>query len=151
MLNFPDCWASPQYDKSYGPRSQWLALRNLFKGTRLSEEEEKWLHQTTLEEVDGKMVDLLTQWKEDHPEVPEEETDSVVAVSEPMAMQSTANVIGDLFADIGKEIAQIKSGALSPQKANEIAKFRTMQLRSMELVLQARHLEVKARKLEPRP
>lgn len=123
-----DVWASPDYDKSYGPRGQWSALRKLFKGMELTSEDQEWLRNTTEAEVDGKMTDLLSTWKRLH-YVP-------VLQTKPVSLQRA----GDLIFALETEIEAIKAGVLTETKAREVAKFRSMQLTGLRLVLDAERL-----------
>jgi len=146
MIQQPDCWLSPKYDKSFGPLGQWDALRKLKDGREITDKDAEWLAATSASEVDGAMIDMLAKWKEENMSVTKANGENRLSGD-----QQVSTVVHALFSDIGDEIEAIKSGTLTESKAREVAKFRTMQLRSMELMLQAGHLEVKARKLEPRP
>lgn len=53
--------------------------------------------------------------------------------------------INDLMDDLEVEIADIKSGELSEAKARVVAKNRGMQLKGMELILQAARIEARFR------
>lgn len=162
MITKPDCWQAQEYDKSFGPRSQWNAIKRLYNEEDLSEEDGKWLDQTTSDEVDGRMREILDGWHYARKEEPEDSQptqgasapqvsvvappENLPAIPEPSpVVMNAAGVIGQLFTDIDCEIDAIKTGTLSTQKASEVAKFRLMQIRSMELILQAGHLEVKLR------
>lgn len=57
----------------------------------------------------------------------------------------TFMTMNDLMGDIEREIAAIKSGDLSEPKARIVAKNRDLQLKGMQLVLQAARLEAKFR------
>lgn len=135
MMQKPDAWTAPKYDKSFGPMGQWSALRKLRGGEELTEKDAEWLEQTSLSEVDGDMVRELSEWKAHN--CPK----AVAKLSE----RKITPAIYTLFEDIESEIASIKNGDLPEKRASEIAKFRTMQLRGMELLIQAGNLEMKLR------
>lgn len=137
MILKPDCWVSSKYDKSFGPLGQWDALRKLKDGREITEKDAEWLANTSIGEVDGNMAELLREWKAENQS---DVSPAVVATRDPIS-----SVVNGLFSDLSSEIAAIKNGQLDESKAREIAKFRTMQLRTMELLLQAGHLEVKIR------
>lgn len=57
----------------------------------------------------------------------------------------TNRTINDLMDDLETEIADIKSGELSESKARVVAKNRGMQLKAVELILQAARIEARFR------
>lgn len=59
--------------------------------------------------------------------------------------QTAGRTINDLMDDLENEIAAIKSGDLSEAKARVVAKNRGMQLKAVELILQAARIEARFR------
>ncbi len=128
----PDAWTSATYRSSFGPKGQWVALRSLFEGRDLTEVDAGWLRKTTSSEVDGKMTDILIAWQR----ADRGDQGSIVVDT-----KSEALIARNLIQALEGEIAAIKDGTLSEEKAREIAKFRAMQLNTVRLVLDAVRLE----------
>jgi hypothetical protein len=61
------------------------------------------------------------------------------------AKSNKSRTINDLMDDLEGEITDIKSGALSEAKARVVAKNRGMQLKAVELILQAARIEARFR------
>lgn len=59
--------------------------------------------------------------------------------------QPTNKSVNELMGDIEAEIAAIKDGTLSEAKARVVAKNRDMQLKAVELILQAARIEARFR------
>lgn len=155
----PDAWTANEYRKEFGPKGQWVAVKRLADGQSLSDADINWLRQTTVHDVDGKMCDILLAWKQSppphQPETARESGAESAQLPVPVKQKALATAPTSDFAamtavslvsDMEDEIAAIKNGNLSPSKAQEVAKFRQMQLNTIRLVVDAVRLQEKTSK-----
>lgn len=62
-----------------------------------------------------------------------------------LVQERKLRTVSDLMGDIEEEISQIKDGKLTEGRARLVGTFRRMQLRGVEIYLQAARLEAKLR------
>lgn len=124
--------------KEHGPKGLYIAIRKLRAQAALEIDDVEWLEEANLDDLpDLADADNVRKWRANRTAIEiARRTDGLL---------KTGTVISDLFAALDEEIRDVKTGFLEVDRASEVAKFRTMQLRTLELIVQAGHLEMKMR------